>query len=54
VGYGKLFSFESDGRNRERCTYLVCDFNGKSLKDSRHLCYIVIVISVESKVGHVM
>jgi hypothetical protein len=28
VGYGKLFSFENDGRNGERCTYLVCDFNG--------------------------
>jgi hypothetical protein len=54
VGYGKLFSFESDGRNGERCIYLVCDFNARWLKDSNPLCYIVIVLSVEGKVKHAM
>ncbi len=27
VGYGKL-SLEKEGRNEERCMYLVSDFNG--------------------------
>jgi hypothetical protein len=54
VGYGELFSFESDRRNGKRNTYLVCDFNGRWLKDLRHLCCIVIVLSVEGRVGHVM
>ncbi len=54
VGYGKFFYFEDDGRNGERCTYLVCDFNGRWLKDSNYLCCIVIVLNVESRVGHVM
>jgi hypothetical protein len=54
VGYGKLFSFESDGRNGKRCMYLVCDFNGRWLKDSNYLCCIVIVLNVEGRVGHVM
>ncbi len=43
MGYGKLFSFENDERNGERCTYLVCDFNGRWLKYSNYLCCIVIV-----------
>jgi hypothetical protein len=33
---------------------LVCDFNGRWLKDSSYLCCIVIVLNVESRVGHVM
>ncbi len=52
--YGKFFSFENDGRNGKRCTYLVCDFNGRWLKDSNNLCCIVIVLSVESRIRHVM
>ncbi len=54
MGYGELFSFENDRRNGERRTYLVCDFNGRWLKDSNHLCCIVIVLHVEGRVGHVM
>jgi hypothetical protein len=53
VGYGKLFSFESDGNNGERCTYLVCDFNGIRLKDLSPLCCIVIILNMEGKIGHV-
>ncbi len=33
VGYGEL-SLESDGKNEKKCTYLVCDFNERWLKDS--------------------
>ncbi len=51
--YGEL-SLESDGRNGERCMYLVCDFNGRWLKDSGLLCCIVIVLNVEDRVGYVM
>ncbi len=49
MGYGELFSFDNDGRNGKRCTYLVCDFNGRWLKDSSHFSCIVIVLSVEVK-----
>ncbi len=53
VGYGKLL-FEREERNEERCMYLVGDFNGIWLKYLSHLCCIIIVLSVEGKVGHVM
>jgi hypothetical protein len=53
VGYGKL-SLENDERNGERCTYLVCDVSGRWLKDLNPLCCIVIILSVEGKVNHVM
>ncbi len=42
----------SDGRNGERCMYFRSDFNGRGLKDSSFLCCIVIVLSVEGKVGY--
>ncbi len=54
MGYGKLFSFESDGRNGKGYMYLVCDFNGRWLKDSSYLCCIIIVLNVEGRVRHVM
>jgi hypothetical protein len=53
VGYVKL-SLESDVRNGERCTYLICDFNRRWLKDSIILCCIVIILNVEGRVGYVM
>jgi hypothetical protein len=53
VGCKKL-SLESDVKNEERCTCLVCDFNGRWLKDLNYLCCIVIVLNVEGRVGHVM
>jgi hypothetical protein len=34
--------------------YLVCDFNGKWLKDLSLLCCIVIISSVGGRVGYVM
>jgi hypothetical protein len=42
------------GRNEERCTYLVCDFNGRWLKDSNLLCSIVFVLNVEGRVEYIM
>jgi hypothetical protein len=53
VVYGEFFSFESGVRNGERWTYLVYDFNGR-LKDLSPLCCIVIILNVESRIGHVM
>jgi hypothetical protein len=53
VAYGEL-SLENDGRNGERCTYLVCNVNGKWLKDLNPLCWIVITLNVKGRVGHVM
>jgi hypothetical protein len=53
VGYEKL-SLENDERNGERCTYSVCDVNGKWLKDLSPLCCIVIILSVEGRIRHVM
>jgi hypothetical protein len=50
----KNFPLESDGRNGERCMHFGCDFNGKGLKDSSFLCCIVIVISVEGRIGYGM
>jgi hypothetical protein len=41
---------EREGRNREICMYLVCDFNGKWLKDSNFLCYIIIILKVEGRI----
>jgi hypothetical protein len=32
--------------------YFGCDFNGRGLKDSNLLCWIVIVLSVEGKVSY--
>ncbi len=37
-------------RDGERNIYFVCDFNGRSLKDSSFLCCIDVLLSVESKV----
>ncbi len=51
-GYVKL-SLESDRKNEERCTYLVCDFNRRRLKGSSLLCCIVIVLNVEVRIGYV-
>jgi hypothetical protein len=53
LGYGEL-SLEHDWRNGERCLYLACDFNGRWLKDLSLLCCIVIVLSVEYRIGYVM
>ncbi len=30
--------------------YLVCEFNGKWLKDLNFLCYIVIILKVEGRI----
>ncbi len=54
MGYGKLLSLDNGGRNGEQCTYLVCDFNGRWLKNLSPLCCIVIVLNVEGRVDHVM
>jgi hypothetical protein len=53
VGYGEL-PLESDGRNEERCMYLVCDFNGRWLKDSSLLGCINIILSVGGGIKYVM
>jgi hypothetical protein len=45
---------ENDGKNGKICTYLVCDFNRRWLKDLSLLCCIVIVLSVDDKVRYVM
>jgi hypothetical protein len=38
-------------RNEKMCMYLVCDFNGRWLKDLNLLCCIYILLeSVENKV----
>jgi hypothetical protein len=41
---------ERDVKGGKRCMYLVCDFNGKGLKDSNIFCCIVILLKVEGKV----
>jgi hypothetical protein len=41
-------------RNGKICMYFVCDFNGKSLKDSRLLYCIVILLTVEGKVVYII
>jgi hypothetical protein len=53
VGYGK-FSLKNDERNGKKCMHLVCDVNGKWLKDLSPSCCIIIVLSVEGKIRHVM
>ncbi len=52
-GYVKL-SLENNRKNEERCTHLICDFNGKWLKGSSLLCCIVIVLNVKVRIGYVM
>jgi len=37
-------------RNRKKCMYFVCDFNGRWLKDLSFLCCIDILLKVESRV----
>ncbi len=37
-------------RNKERCMYFVCYFNGRWLKDSCFLCCLVILLSVEGRI----
>jgi hypothetical protein len=41
---------ERDVRGRKRCMYLLCDFNGKWLKDSSLLCCIIILLREEGRV----
>jgi len=41
-------------RNGKKCTYLVCHFNERWLKDSSILCCLDVVLSVESKIRSVM
>jgi hypothetical protein len=41
---------ERDVKGGERYMYLVCDFNGRWLKDSSFLCCILILLKVEGKV----
>jgi hypothetical protein len=52
-GLWKL-SLENDVRNEKRCTYLVCDFNGRWLKVSSLLCCIVVVLNVEDRIEYLM
>ncbi len=37
-------------RSRKKCMYLVCDFNGRWLKDSSLLCCIIILLREEGRV----
>jgi hypothetical protein len=39
-----------DVKGGEKYMYLVCDFNGRWLKDSNFLCCIVILLKVEGRV----
>jgi hypothetical protein len=41
---------ERNVRGGERYMYLVCDFNGRWLKDSIFLCCIVILLNVKGRV----
>ncbi len=41
---------EMDVKNKERCMYFVCDFNGRWLKNLNLLCCIIIILSEEGKV----
>jgi hypothetical protein len=47
------FFLKSDVKNGKKCIYLICDFNGRWLKDLSFLCCIVIVLSVEGRVGYI-
>jgi len=41
---------ERDVRGKKKCIYLVCDFNGRCLKDSSISCCIIILLREEGKV----
>lgn len=42
VEEGFIRDLKSEVREGEKCTYFVCDFNGRWSKDSSILCWIVI------------
>ncbi len=45
MGHWECKTFmERDVRGRKKCMYLVCDFNGRWLKDSSLLCCIIILL----------
>ncbi len=41
-------------RNGERYMYFVCDFNERWLNDLNHLCCIVILLSMESRIVYII
>jgi hypothetical protein len=45
---------ERNVKGGERYMYLVCDFNGKWLKDSSFLCCVDILLRVEGRVVDIM
>jgi hypothetical protein len=53
-GRCKTLTWRVEEKNGERCTYLVCDLNGRWLKGSSFLCCIIIVQTMEGIKGHVI
>ncbi len=49
LGKWKTFTWNVEERNGKRSMYFVCDSNGNWFKDLSFLCYIDVLLSVESK-----